>query len=160
MAPLCWSMRLHITSGNAAIVAKSRCAPPVDCRPRAVTLRDADLRSPSRARRGPVAQWLEPAAHNGLVAGSSPAGPTNIIRGFLHSGPPAKGNRPKNRPRYGHDMFHEGLLPPQRDHSAIRRYARLCRDIGDGVLQMIRVVMTVSPLKRFNAHAKVAGGLP
>ena len=26
---------------------------------------------------GPVAQWLEPAAHNRLVAGSSPAGPTN-----------------------------------------------------------------------------------
>ncbi len=26
---------------------------------------------------GPVAQWLEPAAHNGLVAGSSPARPTN-----------------------------------------------------------------------------------
>ena len=26
---------------------------------------------------GPVAQWSEPAAHNGLVAGSSPAGPTN-----------------------------------------------------------------------------------
>lgn len=25
---------------------------------------------------GPVAQWSEPAAHNGLVAGSSPAGPT------------------------------------------------------------------------------------
>ena len=34
---------------------------------------------------GPVAQWLEPAAHNGLVAGSSPAGPTNTIGGhFLH----------------------------------------------------------------------------
>jgi hypothetical protein len=31
---------------------------------------------------GPVAQWLEPAAHNGLVAGSSPAGPTNDFRGF------------------------------------------------------------------------------
>src|SRR5207237_7921205 len=29
---------------------------------------------------GPVAQWLEPAAHNGLVAGSSPAGPTSGIR--------------------------------------------------------------------------------
>ena len=28
---------------------------------------------------GPVAQWLEPAAHNGLVAGSSPAGPTSEI---------------------------------------------------------------------------------
>jgi hypothetical protein len=25
---------------------------------------------------GPVAQWLEPAAHNGLVGGSSPPGPT------------------------------------------------------------------------------------
>jgi hypothetical protein len=24
---------------------------------------------------GPVAQWLEPAAHNGLVSGSSPGGP-------------------------------------------------------------------------------------
>jgi hypothetical protein len=34
---------------------------------------------PSRSRcasRGPVAQWLEPAAHNGLVGGSSPPGPT------------------------------------------------------------------------------------
>jgi hypothetical protein len=28
------------------------------------------------ALRGPVAQWLEPAAHNRLVAGSNPAGPT------------------------------------------------------------------------------------
>lgn len=27
-------------------------------------------------RLGPIAQWLEPAAHNGLVAGSSPARPT------------------------------------------------------------------------------------
>jgi hypothetical protein len=32
---------------------------------------------PSRAHVGPVAQWLEPAAHNGLVAGSSPARPTS-----------------------------------------------------------------------------------
>ena len=29
-----------------------------------------------RAQVGPVAQWSEPAAHNGLVAGSSPARPT------------------------------------------------------------------------------------
>ena len=28
------------------------------------------------ARAGPVAQWLEPAAHNGLVGGSSPSRPT------------------------------------------------------------------------------------
>src|ERR1700681_3842013 len=32
-----------------------------------------------RRAAGPVAQWLEPAAHNGLVAGSSPAGPTTLI---------------------------------------------------------------------------------
>jgi hypothetical protein len=25
---------------------------------------------------GPVAQWLEPTAHNGLVGGSNPPGPT------------------------------------------------------------------------------------
>jgi hypothetical protein len=31
-----------------------------------------------RQRLGPVAQWLEPTAHNGLVAGSSPAGPTTL----------------------------------------------------------------------------------
>ena len=37
----------------------------------------ADQRQPAA---GPVAQWLEPAAHNGLVAGSSPAGPTNEIK--------------------------------------------------------------------------------
>ncbi len=30
-------------------------------------------------RVGPVAQWLEPAAHNRLVGGSSPSGPTIII---------------------------------------------------------------------------------
>ena len=28
---------------------------------------------------GPVAQWLEPSAHNRLVAGSSPAGPTILL---------------------------------------------------------------------------------
>jgi hypothetical protein len=33
-------------------------------------------------RHGPVAQWLEPAAHNGLVGGSSPPGPTNNINGL------------------------------------------------------------------------------
>ncbi len=32
---------------------------------------------------GPVAQWLEPAAHNGLVAGSSPARPTLFFLYFL-----------------------------------------------------------------------------
>jgi hypothetical protein len=37
---------------------------------------------------GPVAQWLEPTAHNGLVGGSSPPGPTTqftVYRRFLVS---------------------------------------------------------------------------
>ncbi len=33
-------------------------------------------------RVGPVAQWSEPAAHNGLVAGSSPARPTKVYLGI------------------------------------------------------------------------------
>ena len=36
---------------------------------------------PGRSR-GPVVQWLEPAAHNGVVAGSNPAGPTTFLRAF------------------------------------------------------------------------------
>jgi hypothetical protein len=37
--------------------------------------------------RGPVAQWLEPAAHNRLVAGSSPAGPTTDRQPLFHVNP-------------------------------------------------------------------------
>ena len=32
-----------------------------------------------RSGYGPIAQWLEPTAHNGLVPGSSPGGPTNFL---------------------------------------------------------------------------------
>ena len=34
------------------------------------------MRIDRRTLQGPVAQWLEPTAHNGLVGGSSPPGPT------------------------------------------------------------------------------------
>ena len=34
------------------------------------------VRLPAPERIGPVAQWLEPTAHNGLVGGSNPPGPT------------------------------------------------------------------------------------
>jgi hypothetical protein len=58
------------------------------------------LPSGRRAPDGPVAQWLEPAAHNGLVAGSSPARPTSFLKdldGFL----PFKGSlRHRLRHRY------------------------------------------------------------
>jgi hypothetical protein len=39
----------------------------------------------ARALVGPVAQWLEPAAHNGLVGGSSPSRPTNSFTGLTDS---------------------------------------------------------------------------
>ena len=45
---------------------------PHRCRPRPA----------ARKAAGPVAQWLEPTAHNGLVAGSSPAGPTTKSMGY------------------------------------------------------------------------------
>lgn len=56
----------------------------VPCRKREIGLEPSRLRGTiapeSRARSfcraGPVAQWLEPAAHNRLVGGSSPSGPT------------------------------------------------------------------------------------
>ena len=32
---------------------------------------------------GPVAQWLEPTAHNGLVGGSNPPGPTMFYIAFF-----------------------------------------------------------------------------
>src|SRR5712671_2423042 len=49
---------------------------------------------------GPVAQWLEPAAHNGLVAGSSPAGPTSEINALLGVVSPQRDYRTRNRTRY------------------------------------------------------------
>src|ERR1700761_3348187 len=51
---------------------------------------------------GPVAQWLEPAAHNGLVAGSSPAGPTTKLvlqHSFLFADVHQRSRKPfQNRP--------------------------------------------------------------
>jgi hypothetical protein len=38
---------------------------------------------PAPERIGPVAQWLEPTAHNGLVGGSNPPGPTLIHLTFF-----------------------------------------------------------------------------
>ncbi len=52
----------------------------------------------SPAAAGPVAQWLEPAAHNGLVAGSSPAGPTSDFRDFFAD--PCFGLPPQKRSLY------------------------------------------------------------
>jgi hypothetical protein len=56
--------------------------PPRHCRIAVMAVNDGGTvagRPPRPFAAGPVAQWLEPAAHNGLVAGSSPAGPTTLI---------------------------------------------------------------------------------
>jgi hypothetical protein len=39
----------------------------------------------SKKHSGPVAQWSEPAAHNRLVPGSSPGGPTNKIKYLMRT---------------------------------------------------------------------------
>src|SRR5690349_8371861 len=53
---------------------------------------------------GPVAQWLEPAAHNGLVAGSSPAGPTTDW--------PMQPEQAKRRPSVSRARTKDLLLQP------------------------------------------------
>jgi hypothetical protein len=47
------------------------------------SLAPLSVRATGQLAAGPVAQWLEPAAHNGLVAGSSPAGPTSKVSNLV-----------------------------------------------------------------------------
>jgi hypothetical protein len=63
------------------------------CNVAALTQKEGPL-----AGKGPVAQWLEPAAHNGLVAGSSPAGPTISCRSRSGQFFPASFFRPEFAP--------------------------------------------------------------
>ena len=66
------------------------CRPAPSIRPNSLGPRDEPIASADILRFiprgapqvGPVAQWLEPAAHNGLVAGSSPARPTKVSLGI------------------------------------------------------------------------------
>lgn len=72
-------------------------------------------------RVGPVAQWLEPAAHNRLVGGSSPSGPTITIV-FIHKKCP----RPKTFwAHYGPKAGPWSRFVPTRfDYLTMRRFAR------------------------------------
>src|ERR1700730_18770654 len=88
----------------------------------------APLRAASKGplAAGPVAQWLEPAAHNGLVAGSSPAGPTNEINCLVKDYLAAAGS-PHQKP-------HQIRAPFVRDRAYASRFSRLhpTNSQGDG----------------------------
>src|ERR1700693_4371173 len=65
---------------------------------------------------GPVAQWLEPAAHNGLVGGSSPPGPTNIYQSLTASLRAKFSFRPTIRPmKRAFDHSRGRVLPASSD---------------------------------------------
>src|SRR5512145_1725978 len=54
---------------------------PIPGRPTISKARRTGVLEATHWGKGPVAQWSEPAAHNRLVAGSSPAGPTSRPEG-------------------------------------------------------------------------------
>ncbi len=63
---------------------------------------------------GPVAQWLEPAAHNGLVAGSSPARPTRASR------------ERRNRQKKSILSVVIAGLPPRKLHNILLTWTTIC----------------------------------
>src|SRR5215831_1402881 len=68
------------TSSDTRMVAgMNRHRPRGDSPPACIaeSAQGGDQKSFAPRRTGPVAQWLEPTAHNGLVGGSSPPGPTS-----------------------------------------------------------------------------------
>src|ERR1700730_4845190 len=95
---------------------------------------------PGKRRIGTVAQWLEPTAHNGLVGGSSPPGPTSDLLEFL--------------------KFRAGLGPT--DHRIDHRNVCgvLASDRGSCALQIVWAVMAVNALKRFGGHPKISRRFP
>src|SRR5262249_31555653 len=82
------------------------------------------LAAPERI--GPVAQWLEPTAHNGLVGGSNPPGPTMFwtrrgARRSVSGTPPHEQNQSLLAPSLGQERLHLRGHP----HDALQRAARV-----------------------------------
>ena len=94
---------------------------------------------------GPVAQWLEPAAHNGLVAGSSPAGPTNEISSLLSFIRPERDHRTRNRTRYVRFSFAHRIT-----HG----------DLLDSIRQIVGMVVTIGVQQNLQRHSKITSCLP
>src|SRR6266571_3597581 len=89
---------------------------------------------------GPVAQRLEPAAHNGLVGGSSPSGPTNDLKGLRQ-------------------LRSSRTLYPQRYHQRFAR-PRAVADGARGGLKVVGVMVAVDAIEHLDAHAEEAGSFP
>src|SRR5438046_4824517 len=89
---------------------------------------------------GPVAQWLEPTAHNGLVGGSSPPGPTTNLFGFL-----------KLRASFA-------FTDHRNDHRNV--CGVLASDRVGCALQMVWAVMAINAIKHFGRHAEISRRLP
>ena len=81
--PLLRSRSIRVASGFVAAVLLKRRENQSELGPVAQSAEAEDLKSlqcrfESVRAYGPVAQWLELAAHNGLVGGSSPSGSTSL----------------------------------------------------------------------------------
>ena len=74
-------------------------------------------------------------AHNGLVAGSSPAGPTNEISGWVI-----------RLTAYVFSEAHRNRFP------SFLLAARSVADIGDSGLQMVGMVVPIDLLQHLDAH--------
>src|SRR2546428_6675298 len=98
-----------------------------------------------RSAAGPVAQWLEPAAHNGLVAGSSPAGPTKEISNLSGAISSDWNHRTRNRTRYVRFSFAGWIA---------------LGDFVDGIGQIIGMVMAIGVEQHLKRHSEIAGCLP
>ena len=90
---------------------------------------------------GPVAQWLEPAAHNGLVPGSNPGRPTRDINSLIRDIAPVRENRTRKRTRYVRLSF----VPCSH------------RDLLYCIRQIVGVMVTVRAPKGLRRHAEVSG---
>jgi hypothetical protein len=97
--------------------------------------------APAAEPAGPVAQWLEPAAHNGLVAGSSPAGPTNEISNLSS----AISSDRNDRSRYVRFSFAGWVAPG---------------DFVDGIGQIVGMVMAIGVEQHLKRHSEIARCLP
>jgi hypothetical protein len=144
---IAFAARCARTSGSGTSPAPRRVPAARNCRagPAVVWGNGRDRCRGGLARLGPVAQWLEPTAHNGLVGGSSPPGPTSNINGLLTSSGRQFDHRTSYRTRYVPFSF--------------RRWIAL-HDLLDCIGQVVRMMVPINVEQNFERHSKIARRLP